>query len=191
MPRASKKQNEIDQNNVMDVLLRDPLCTVDSIAEKCSLSTQQVYRILRDFEEKEIIYGKPMMINLEKVGKKRFIIMAKRSGTAPDTNSLDFSLHTVEMLKKIRGNKLDIIPEDDYTCSGAYDMVTVFLADSSLDALMYLDLLRSVSNNYFSRFDLSEVMYTTRKCMVPTPEIRSFVDYISELSVYSEQYKHP
>ena len=170
MPKNSKEQNEKDRERVIDCLLRDPVCSVQGIAEKCNLSTQQVYRILRSLEEEGIIFGKPTMIDLKKLGKKRFIIYARRSGKPSDQVTLNTSLYSSEFLEQLKSKKLDIIPEDDYTCSGAFDMVTVFLANNIMDANKYLDLLRHVSDGYFSSFALSEVMFTTKKNMVTTPE---------------------
>ncbi len=191
MPKNSKSQNAIDRNRVMDRLLRDPGCTVQTLADDCNLSTQQVYRILRHLEEEGIVYGNPMMIDLSKVGKKRFIIFATRSGRPSDQNTLNGSLYSKVFLEEMREKKLDIIPEDDYTCTGAFDMVTIFLANNVTDANKYLDLLRHVSNNYFSTFRISEVLFTTRKNMIATPERERFIEYVKDISDYGSRLKDP
>ena len=191
MPKNSKEQNEKDRERVIDCLLRDPVCSVQGIAEKCNLSTQQVYRILRSLEEEGIIFGKPTMIDLKKLGKKRFIIYARRSGKPSDQVTLNTSLYSSEFLEQLKSKKLDIIPEDDYTCSGAFDMVTVFLANNIMDANKYLDLLRHVSDGYFSSFALSEVMFTTKKNMVTTPERDDFVEYVKEIAAFGTDVEDP
>ncbi len=175
----------------MDTLLRNPACSVASISDKCGLSTQQVYRILRDLEEEGIIYGNPVVLDLSKLGKKRFIIFAKRSGKPSDQTSLNSALYSDEFLKRIASKKLDIIPEDDYTCTGAFDMVTVFLADSTMEAIKYMDLLRHTAQGYFSSYSMSEVMFTTRKNMIMTPEKDAFVQYMIDIAEYGEKLKDP
>ncbi|WII07732.1 winged helix-turn-helix transcriptional regulator [Methanomassiliicoccales archaeon LGM-RCC1] len=191
MPKNSKSQNAIDRNRVMDRLLRDPGCTVQTLADDCNLSTQQVYRILRHLEEEGIVYGNPMMIDLSKVGKKRFIIFATRSGRPSDQSTLNGSLYSKVFLEEMREKNLDIIPEDDYTCTGAFDMVTIFLANNATDANKYLDLLRHVSNDYFSTFRISEVLFTTRKNMIATPERKRFIEYVKDISEYGSRLKDP
>lgn len=190
MPKASKKQNEEDVQIVLDKILRNPNIKVGDLSSMCGLSTQQVYRILRKLEDDGILFGNPMMIDLGKIGKKRFIIFAKRSGSPPDESTMNGALYSEEFLNSMVSEKLDIIPEDDYTCTGAFDMVTVFIARSSLEAIKYMEFLRNASRGYFSSFSMSEVMFTTRKCMIRTPEVDSFIDYTSDVALYSILPKH-
>ena len=182
MPRVSKKQNEIDIKNVINALLRDPNASVDSIGTVCQLSQQQVYRVLRILEEDKIVFGNPMLIDLSKLGKKRFIIMAKRSYGSPNDNTLKSASYSAQFLEGLAKDRIDIIPEDDYTCSGEFDMVTVIIADSILQANKYVEYLRNVSAGYFSSFSIVEVLFTTRKNMRMTPEVSQFTDYVTEVA---------
>ena len=190
MPKASKKQNDEDVQMVLDTILRDPNIKVSDLSSRCGLSTQQVYRILRKLEDDGVLFGNPMMIDLGKIGRKRFIIFAKRSGAPPDEGTMNGALYSEEFLNSMVSEKLDIIPEDDYTCTGAFDMVTVFIARSSLEAIKYMEFLRNISHGYFSSFSMSEVMFTTRKCMIRTPEVDSFIDYASDVAFYSVLPSH-
>lgn len=189
MPRVSKKQNEADKKNVLDALLRDPNADVDSLASKCNLSTQQVYRILRILEEEKIIFGNPMLIDLQKLNKKRFIILAKRGNQAPGETSIRSALYSEEFLNSMHSKSIDIIPEDDYTCSGEYDVVTIIIAESSYQAVKYMDFLRNVAGGYFLNFSMLEVMFTTRKNMKMTPDVELFTEYVSEVSKYTSRFK--
>ena len=191
MPKKSRSQNLEDKDKVIDCLLRDPSCSVQTLSERCQLSIQQVYRILRILEEEDIIYGNPLVLNLSKLGMKRYIIFATRSGKPADQTSLDSSLYSEKFLRRIRDRNLDIIPEDDYTCTGAFDMVTIFLAKNIMDANKYLDLIRTVSNEYFSSFMVSEVLFTTRKNMLPTPERDAFVNYMKDISEFGSNIEDP
>lgn len=191
MPKSSKAQTENDRKNVIEYLMKNPSCTVPSISENCGLSTQQVYRILRDLESEGIVYGNPLMLNFAKLGMNRYIIFARRSGIPSDQTTLNSSLYSKEFLDSLKEHKIDIIPEDDYTCTGAFDMVTVFLAHNITDANKYLDFLRHTSKGYFNSCTISEVLFTTRKNMINTPERQSFIEYIQDISAYGTSLEVP
>lgn len=181
MPRVSKDQNKKDADLLIDALLRHPGADADALAQTCKLSVQQVYRILRVLQDEGIITGQPYIVDLAKVGKKRFLIMAKRSGDLVDENTFSCALYTDEFINRIREENLDIIPEDDYTCSGEFDMITTVIANDAFTATKYVDLLRTVSHGYFSRFSIEEVMYTTRRNAMPGPDIEAFISYLRQV----------
>lgn len=144
-----------------------------------------MYRILRKLQDDGTIFGNPVSIDLGKIGLKRFIIFAKRGGMPPDENTMDGALYSEWFLNGLASKSIDIIPEDDYTCSGVFDMVTVFIADSSIEAIKYMEFLRNISRGYFTSFSMAEVLFTTRKNMQMTPDVGRFVDYTSEVALLS------
>ena len=179
MPRASKEQNRIDEQNVMKLLLRNPTADVIAIAEECNLSTQQVYKILRELDDKKATTGNYLFVDPEAVGMKRYIIFAKRSGMIYNERSLTSALYEKEMIDDLEKEGIRVIPEDDYTCSGEFDMVTVFFAESSIQANKYADYLRRVSEGNFSKLSVMEVMFTTKKNTKPvSSDIEGFIDFV-------------
>jgi len=186
MPRVSKEQSKHDLEKVTRLLVQNPNLDVESLAQQSHLSTQQVYKILRKLEENGTIFGTPRLIDLAKVERKRFIIFAKRSGALADDRTVKCALYSKEFLSLLAKERIRIIPEDDYTCSGEYDMVTVISAESTLQANKYVDFLRSISHDYFSKFSIVEVMFTTKKNSIMGPDVERFTEYVSEISSYKK-----
>jgi DNA-binding Lrp family transcriptional regulator len=184
MPRVSKEQNRKDIQKIMKLLIAHPNLDVDTISQQSGLSNQQVYKILRNLEEEKILFGNPRLIDLPKANRKRFIIFAKRSGSLANDRTLKCALYSKEFLTMLAKEKIEIIPEDDFTCSGEYDMVTIINAESTLQANKYVDFLRSISYDYFSKFSIIEVMFTTKRNSIPTPDVERFTNYVSEVSSY-------
>jgi DNA-binding Lrp family transcriptional regulator len=184
MPRASKEKSREDRGAVVDALLRDPSATAESLASATGLSQQQVYRILRALEEEGVIAGRPVQIDLAKLHKKRYIIMAKRGSGMPDGVTLSSSCYSEEFVRAMKEQGIDIIPEDDYTCAGEYDMVTVIIADDFMEASKYMEFLRATSKGYFVKFSVMEVLFTTRRNLLPTADMERFQSYVREVMEY-------
>ncbi|WP_049796314.1 helix-turn-helix domain-containing protein [Methanomassiliicoccus luminyensis] len=188
MPRVSKKQNRMDVDKVTKLLLSHPELEVEAIVQQTGLSNQQVYKILRDLENEGIIFGNTRLLDLSKINRKRFLILAKRSGVIPNPNTVEMALYGKEFMSRLAEEKIDIIPEDDFTCNGEWDMITVIVAENALQANKYVDFLRAVSQDQFSKFSMVEVLFTTKKNTVGTPDIEDFAQYISEVSSYRKKY---
>lgn len=187
MPRVSREQNRIDVDKVIRLLIKDSSAEIDSIVQQTGLSSQQVYKILRHLEEKKIIFGNPRLIDLAKINKKRFVIFAKRSGLVADGNTINSALHGEEYSSRMAKENIDVIHEDDFTCSGEYDMITIIVVENTLQATKYVDFLRSISHNYFSKISIVEVLFTTRKNTIWAPDIEDFTKYVSEVSAYGKK----
>ncbi len=181
MPKVSRMQNDLDRKTVIDLLLKDPFITADAIAARGELSIQQVYRILHILEEEGIIAGNPVSLDLTKLGLKRYIVMAKRGNEMPSEKSIRSAAYSDEFLSGMACQKINIIPEDDYTCTGEFDIVWVFLAENMVEATKYVDYLRMVSKGHFRSFSIQEVLFTTRRNMTTTPDMDRYKDYVEDL----------
>ena len=83
MPKSSKEKIEDDKESVLMELQKNSSDSVNVIAKRLGFSRQKVWRIIKDFENTNTIWGYTAVIDDEKISRKRFFVILKRSCGLP------------------------------------------------------------------------------------------------------------
>jgi Lrp/AsnC family transcriptional regulator len=79
MAKRSFKQIEEDEKKILIHLQKNARESIDEIAKKCGFSRQKVWRIIKRLEENKEIWGYRAVVDNEKLGVQRYIMLIKRS----------------------------------------------------------------------------------------------------------------
>jgi DNA-binding Lrp family transcriptional regulator len=79
MAKSSVKQIEQDEKKILDELSKNANKSINDIAESCGFSRQKVWRVINNLEKNNTIWGYVAVVNQEKLNKKRYIMLMKRS----------------------------------------------------------------------------------------------------------------
>jgi len=79
MPRKSRAQIYNDEQKVLKALQKNSNQGIDTIAKHCGFSRQKVWRIIKNLEKNEFIWGYTVVADDEKLELKRYLMLIKRS----------------------------------------------------------------------------------------------------------------
>ena len=125
MPKSSKLQVDIDKNKILDELLRNGKKSVIDIAESLGFSRQKVWRIIKNLEKNKTIWGYTTIIDAEKQGLKKYILLIKRTMN-PIDDSIGNKLTSGEISKLVPIIGATII--DSKYLHGDFDWIIAFTA---------------------------------------------------------------
>ena len=174
---TSRNQIKADEERVGLELLRNPNQDAASIARECGLSKQKVWRVLKQFEERGVIFSHPACLNMKKLGKRSFLVLIERSIKPIDDN---FIQHMIDptLIKALVEQDIKAVVEDCYLLNGVYDWAFIVTVEEHRDLLKFLDLWRKYYGEYFSRITQSEIMWFNLRNSTQNPnpeEIREIL----------------
>ena len=79
MPKNSNEQIEQDEKKIIDELSKNANKSINDIAKSLGFSRQKVWRIVKKLEEENTIWGYTAIVDKQKLGKKTYILLIKRS----------------------------------------------------------------------------------------------------------------
>jgi len=165
---TSKKQIKNDEERVAHLLLRDPSMDAVTIAKKCGLSKQKVWRIIRKMEERGVIFSHPASLNLKNFGKRSFLILFERSTKVVD-DELIKQMTQPELLDELEKEDIAAWVEDSYYLSGGYDWAIIITVDEHKDLIRFIEHWRKYYGEYFSRVIHSEIMWVATRNSIRNP----------------------
>ena len=168
MAKNSAAQILKDQKKIVRELSRNANKSINEIAKTCGFSRQKVWRIIKNLENNNTIWGYTAVIDDEKQDMKRYMILIKRSIQPIATEIIDKIIDR-ELTKKSEGIKVDII--NSWYSTGAYDWVISFNAPEIKIAKRFVEIVAKLFEGYISDIQLIEELFPTQKCGIPNPEM--------------------
>ncbi|MCJ7571585.1 MAG: Lrp/AsnC family transcriptional regulator [Candidatus Thermoplasmatota archaeon] len=174
MPKSSVKQIEQDEKKILDELSKNANKSINDIAEKCGFSRQKVWRVINILEKNNTIWGYVAVVDEEKLEKKGFIMLVKRSNK-PITQKLVNQILNREFANKVK--KMGIVITNSYYTHGNYDWVICFNANDIKDAKTFVEIYNELYEGHISEINLIEIMFTAVSSGVTNPEIEKLEDF--------------
>ena len=128
MPKSSVKQIETDERKILEELSKNANKSINDIATSCGFSRQKVWRVINNLEKNHTIWGYVAVVDEEKLNKKCYIMLVKRTNK-PITQKLVNQILNREFADRVKKMGIDIT--NSYYTHGNYDWVicfTLFLA---------------------------------------------------------------
>jgi DNA-binding Lrp family transcriptional regulator len=176
MAKNSIKQIAVDEKKILEELSKNANKSINEIAKKCGFSRQKVWRIIKSLEKNNTIWGYTAVIDEEKLDKKGFIILIKRTNEPLSKDIID-KIVTRELIEKSSNSGIDIL-NSIYT-NGAFDWVLCFTADNIKQAKVFVEEINTMFKGYIAELYLLEKMFTTEECGISNPNtavLRDFFD---------------
>ncbi len=178
MAKNSRKQIMLDEIRIVDQLSKNANKSINEIAKNCGFSRQKVWRIIKNLEKNNTIWGYTSIIDEEKQNKKSYVVLIKRSSN-PLTKELIERIAKREISKKAQKIGIKIITSM-YT-NGVYDWLIYFNANNLKDAKRFVEDLNKTYQGYIDEIDLLEKMFITESFGIPNPEINKLRDFFPDI----------
>ena len=174
---TTREQLKADEGRVIAELIRDPRQEIGRIAEKCGMSKQKVWRIVRSLEGEGAIMSRPASLNPKKMGKRSFLILFERSFKTLDDSFLSqMTLH--EFKKEIAAEDIKAVVEESYYINGVYDWAFILTVEEHRDLIRFMELWRKHYGEYFSKVIQSEITYVLIRNSVLNPNLSEIRDLV-------------
>ncbi len=176
MARNSMKQIEEDENKVLKELSNNANKSVNEIAKKCGFSRQKVWRIIKNLESEKTIWGYVAITNEEKLGKKEFIVIIKRTNLPLNKNFVDKIIQR-KLDKESQESEIEIMTSA--YVNGSYDWVICFCAKDIKEAKRFCENLNKTFEGHIAELHLLEKMFAVKKCGIENPDIDRLTEFFN------------
>jgi DNA-binding Lrp family transcriptional regulator len=173
MPKSSKKQIDEDDQIFLSVLHNNSGDNIENIAKKCNFSRQKVWRIKKRMEKDKTIWGYNAVVDDNKLDRKRFVFLVKRS-----------SKPTGEAINKItkltagqKGEKIGIDILSVGYMHGIYDVLIVILANDIKQAIKFQQIMISELPELIQKIDLMEYVFLLKDGGIKNPNIEKIREF--------------
>lgn len=168
MAKSSKKKIEKDIQSVLYELQKNANNSVSDIANKLGFSRQKVWRIIKDLEHDNTIWGYTAIVDTNKIGRKRFYILIKRTILSTPEEKID-SMVKRDLRKE--ATKLGVQYESSYYVNGSYDALICITADDIKHVKRFSDSLKKLYGANISEIKILEVLFPVGRNGIDNPNI--------------------
>jgi len=160
MPKRARTLIKEDEQKVLHELLKDSSQSVNVIAKKLGFSRQKVWRVIKQLEKNNTIWGFTAVIDEKKIGQKSYMVLIRRT-TEPLSRELISKIikRDVEPAAK----KLGVMIDSSFYAHGMYDWVICFSAEDIAEAKQFCDILLRAYPGYIADLQILETLFWIRK----------------------------
>jgi len=176
MAKNSIKQIEEDERKIIKILSKNANKSINEIAKDCKFSRQKVWRIIKNLEKNNTIWGYVAVIDEEKQDKNTYIVLIKRTNK-PLAKDIIETIINRDLAKSAKGTGLEIM-HSIYT-NGIFDWLICFNAQDIKEAKGFVETLYAVFKGYISEIHLLEKMFAAESCGITNPEIHRLRDFFN------------
>jgi DNA-binding Lrp family transcriptional regulator len=174
MTKSSRTQIEQDKKKILEELMKNAKENIDTIAKHCGFSRQKAWRMIRNLEENQFVWGYSAVVDYEKQHLQKFMLCVKRNQIHHEVNDVE------EIVKNLLApikKDLGITMISSYRIHGEYDWVLLFTARDILQA-------KKFSESIMQRFPgkqsnhLNQILFTVRENYIQNPDIMRMKDFL-------------
>jgi DNA-binding Lrp family transcriptional regulator len=143
------------------------------MTEKLGFSRQKIWRIIKRLEDNKTIWGYTAVINDDKLEKKRFIMIIKKS-IKPMDNLVD---KIVELTMQRKGKEIGIQIEYSMFLHGEYDWMFVFLAEDMRAVKRFSQVLSQEYGDIISDIKIMENVFPVQKNGIVNPNVEKLKEF--------------
>ena len=173
MPKSSKIQIDADEKKFLKILQQNTADSIENIARRCGFSRQKVWRIKKRLEKNKTIWGYNAVLNNEKLGLKRYIMLIKKS-VQPVENAVN---KIIDLTMHKKGEEMGV----DILCSsylhGKYDWILIFSTDDIKNVKKFSETLIREYQQVISEIDIVEDIFPVKRCGIINPEVNKLKEF--------------
>ena len=174
MPKSSKKQIDEDERKFLKLLQQNSGNSIENIAKKCGFSRQKVWRIKKRLEKNHTIWGYNAVVDDEKLGLKRYLILMKRTNKPISAKHLEI---ITQRKLKMKTSKMGVNVECSYYLHGSFDWFLYLTAESIRDVKKFIEGFTLMFNEIISEIKIQEVIFTVEKNNFTNPNLDQIKDF--------------
>jgi DNA-binding Lrp family transcriptional regulator len=176
MAKSSIKQIEQDEKRIIGELSKNANKSINDIAKTCGFSRQKVWRVIKNLEKNKTIWGYVAVVNEEKLDKKSYILLMKRTNK-PLSKEIINKIIERDLSKKVKKIGIEIL--NSIFTHGFYDWVICFNAKNIQEAKSFVEVLNKLYEGYLLEVHLIEKMFTAVNGGVTNPEIKKLDNFFN------------
>ena len=174
MVKNSLKQIKLDEKKIIQELSKNANKSINDIAKSCHFSRQKVWRIIKNMEKNNTIWGYVAVIDSDKLNKKRFIMLMKRTNK-PISKEIVNHILTREIAYKVKKWGVEFL--NSTYLNGNYDYMITFIAKNIKDAKKVVELYYLLYPGFISEIDIQEELFSVQRNGINNPEIDKFQNF--------------
>ena len=178
MAKNSAKQIREDEKKIIAELQQNANNSINEIAIKCGFSRQKVWRIIKNLEKNNTIWGYTAVVDELKQDMKKYFVLIKRTNL-PVTSKIIEKIISRELKKKSSELNIQLITST-YT-NGVYDHIICFNAPDIKYAKRFVEILNRLFEGIISEIHLIEELFCVTKCGIENPEIEKIKEYFENI----------
>ena len=176
MPKNSNEQIEQDEKKILDELLKNANKSINEIAQSLGFQRQKVWRIVKNLENNNTIWGYVAVLDQQKLNRRRFVMLIKRSNKPVSEDSIN-QIISREMAQKVK--KMGVRFINSVLLNGTYDWLVSFTADNIKTAKNLVELYYKACDGLISEIHLNEYMFPVLYDGIQNPEIEKLKDFFN------------
>jgi DNA-binding Lrp family transcriptional regulator len=175
MAKSSKDQIEQDEKKLLSELVKNSKENIDTIAKHCGFSRQKAWRMIKQLEAKNLIWGYTAVFDEEKLGLIHFMLLVKRT-----TKQLEKTTADRIISRKIEdfAAELGIAIESSFYVHGEYDWVTTFTAKDIRQAKKLSDAFVTLHPGIIEKITILQTLMFIRKQYILNPDKSKLKDFL-------------
>ena len=170
---TSKEQLSKDEMKIIAELQKNSNEEIETIAKRVGFSKQKVRRMIKQLEERRIIWGYTAIIDPEQSNYKQFMILIKRTKKPIDKKNID-KIDTMQ-LEDI-ALPIGVIIESSFYTHGNYDWIILFTARDINQVKIFCNVLYQGFPGIIEKIDIQQILYTVRKHFIFNPDRKKLHD---------------
>ena len=178
MAKNSLKQIMEDEKKIIDQLSKNANKSINEIAKNCKFSRQKVWRMIKNLEKNNTIWGYTAVIDERKQDLKSYIVLVKRT-SQPLTKNVVEKITKRELVKKSASSGIRV--HNSIYTNGFYDWIICFSARDTRDAKRFVEDLNKLFEGYISEVQLLEELFATEKCGIQNPNLDELEQFFIDI----------
>jgi DNA-binding Lrp family transcriptional regulator len=174
MAKNSVKQIEKDEKRILEELAKNANKSINEIAKTCGFSRQKVWRVIKNLEKNNTIWGYVAVVDEEKLDKTSYIVLIKRTNR-PLSQELINKIVKRDLADKSKKSGIEII-NSIYT-NGIFDWIICFNATDIREAKGFVEEINKTYEGSIAEIHLIEKMFSAVSCGITNPEIKKLHDF--------------
>lgn len=175
MAKSSREKIQEDERKILATLTKNSKENVDRIAKQCGFSRQKTWRLIKQLEIKNLIWGYTAIFDETKVGLNHFMLILKRTIKPIGENTINVII--TRELEKI-SKDLDITIESSLYVHGEYDWVITFTAKDIKQAKKFSNLLVTLHPGVIADVQILQTLMFIRRHYILNPERKKLKDFL-------------
>ena len=175
MGKQSKDKMEEDEKKLLYALVKNAKVNIEAMAKYSGFSRQKITRMIKQLEEKMLIWGYTTIFDEKKLGENHFILLLKRTSKPLKKETADtiISRRSEDILKNIGGT----IETTAYV-HGEYDWMVTFTAKDIMEAKLYANTLIALHPSEIKETALLQTMMFVKKHYILNPDREKLREFL-------------
>ena len=174
MPKSSKKQINEDEKKLLKTLQENSADNIENIAKKCGFSRQKLWRIKKRLEKNKTVWGYHAVVDEEKLGLKRYLILIKR--TNKPVSKMQLNIITSRKVQQV-SSKLGINIESSFYIHGSYDWFISVTAKDIRMVKKVIEVFTLLLKGFMSEVSVQEVVFVVEKNNFTNPNLDQIEEF--------------